>query len=387
MKKQSVLDDPFEVTLPCIRLKQPIGEFFVAAINAKTLCEITFADVRRIYGDNEVDSYLGIQREVSPKRVKELGKFVNTVDACFPTAVILAVDGKCARFDSINNTLTLSSYFSGDEPEDRVNRIDIAKVLDGQHRIEGLRHLAADNFEINVSAFVDMDIENQAYVFSMVNLAQTKVNRSLVYDLYEYARARSPQKTAHNIAVALDATKSSPLHMRIKRLGVATKGRFSETITQARFVEGLLPYLTKDATKDRDTYLRGHVPSKVNANELRDVFLRNMFIEEQDLLIGDILLNYFEAVKLKWRGAWDYQGEGRMLNKSNGFSALMKLLRPAYLHIAGFGEVPTIDQFHSLFDRSKMQDEDFNVDDFKPGTSGESALFHRLLADLRLQLK
>jgi DGQHR domain-containing protein len=108
--------------------------------------------------------------------------------------------------------------------------------------------------------FVDVDIEDQAYLFSTVNLAQTKVNKSLVYDLFDLARGRSPQKTTHNIAVALDQNDSSPLHQRIKRLGSATRGRVAERITQATFVESLLPYISKNPMLDRDTFFAAGNP-------------------------------------------------------------------------------------------------------------------------------
>ncbi len=109
---------------------------------------------------------------------------------------------------------------------------DIAKVIDGQHRMEGLRAFVGEEFQVNVSIFIDADIADQAYIFSTVNLTQTKVNRSLAYDLFDLAKSKSPQKTCHNIAVALDENEKSPFYQRIKKTGVSTEGRFSETITQ-----------------------------------------------------------------------------------------------------------------------------------------------------------
>lgn len=51
--------------------------------------------------------------------------------------------------------------------------------------------------------------KSHAYIFSMVNLAQTKVSKSLVYDLFEFSKSRSPRKRAHTIAVAIDRAGSS----------------------------------------------------------------------------------------------------------------------------------------------------------------------------------
>jgi DGQHR domain-containing protein len=386
MKSQSTLDEEFRLELPCVKVSQPLGDFYVASINAADLIQITFADVRRMYGDREVDTYLGIQRQVSKKRVVEIGDYVNTVDACFPSAVILAVDGRCAEYDEENRRIVLKTDLSGAEEGGAVNKLQIARVLDGQHRIEGLRHLDDGHppFEVNVSIFVDMDIENQAYLFSVVNLAQTKVSKSLVYDLFEYSRSRSPQKTCHNIAVALDSAHGSPFERRIKRLGVATAGRFTEYLTQATFVEGLLKYLSADPVADRDLFLRNKRPSLATAAELNKLIFRNMFLEEQDLKIADVVFNFFDAVRERWPTAWSSGGRGDMLNKTNGFRALIRLLRPAYLHVARPGDVPTQGRFLSLLKEASLEDGDFTNTQFLPGTAGESKLYNELVAQLSL---
>lgn len=385
-RSQSVLDEEFSIELPCVRVSQPLGDFYVASIDSTILGQITFADVRRLTEEREVDRYLGIQREVNPKRIKELGQYVNTVDACFPTAVILAVPGRCADFDPDRRILTLHTALDDADEGNKVNRLEIARVLDGQHRIEGLKALneGHEPFEVNISVFIDMDIESQAYLFSVVNLAQTKVNKSLVYDLFEYSHSRSPQKTSHQIAVALDTTAKSPLHKRIKRLGVATHGRFTETLTQATFVESILPYLSDDPVKDRDIFLRGKKPLTATSQELRRTIFRNMFLEERDLDIADVVFNFFTAVSEKWPTAWNSSGDGMILNKTNGFKAFMRLLRPAYLHLAKPGEVVAPGPFLTLLRKSKLEDKDFNTDNFKPGTSGELALYRSLLNDLNL---
>jgi DGQHR domain-containing protein len=133
----------------------------------------------------------------------------------------------------------------------------IARVIDGQHRIAGLFNFKGPSFQTSLTIFIGSDISDQAYVFATVNPEQTKVSKSLTYDLFALATTRSPQGTCHNIAVALDGDSKSAFYHRIKRLGVATPGRMGETITQATFVESLLPYLSKDAKSDRDKLLRG----------------------------------------------------------------------------------------------------------------------------------
>jgi DGQHR domain-containing protein len=371
-------EDPKSVSFPVLRLKQPIGEFYIGVIKSTILCEITDFDVRRILRERDFETYLGIQRPLNPKRVREIEHYVSTLDACFPTAVILSVDGRCASYDGSSGNLILSNFLGEEESDQSIPYRMIAKVIDGQHRIEGLKSFGGADFEVNVCIFVDIDVAQEGYIFATVNLAQTKVNKSLAYDLFELAQSRSPQKLCHNIAVALDQNAKSALHHRIKRLGVATEGRFNETLTQATFVESLMRYISRNPAQDRDTYLRGKTPHKANAEESQSLIFRNMMVDKKDMDIAEALFNYFGAVSARWPQAWDSTGRGLILNKTSGFRALMRFLREAYLQITGPGGVPSREQFQALFDRIKLKDEDFNTDRFKPGTSGEVTLYRAL---------
>jgi DGQHR domain-containing protein len=377
-------EDNISFEVKCIKSKQPIGEFYVGTIDHKRLTDITWFDVRRIVREREVETYLGVQRPLNPARVDEIGQYVTTVDACFPTAVILSVPGACAVYDEERAVMTLSNFLEPEPDTEKIRYREIAKVLDGQHRIAGLKDYTGEAFDVNVSIFVDIDIAEQAYIFSTVNLAQTKVNKSLAYDLHDLAKARSPQKLCHNIAVALDAHEDSPFYRRIKRLGVATEGRFNETITQATFVESLLRYMSSNVIKDRDIYMRGGTPGRATADESRQFIFRNLMIDEKDLEIIDIIWNYFDAVRTTWPTAWDSTGRGNILNKTNGFKALMRFLRYAYLWVCSPGHVPTKNQFLEIFARVTLKDADFNVDNFKPGSSGESELFARFIKECRV---
>ena len=369
-------EDPISFSIPVLRVSQPIGSFFIGVIDCKRLCEITDFDVRRLIKERDFEKYLGIQRPLDKSRVKEIREYVSTSDACFPTGIILSVRPECAKYDEQKRSLELSNHIDAEDPDRTILYRQIAKVIDGQHRIEGLKESGDLQFDMNISIFVDIDVAQEGYIFSTVNLAQTKVNRSLAYDLYDLAKAKSPQKFCHNAAVALDRGKDSALYHRIKRLGVATEGRFGETITQATFVDSLMRYISKNPMSDRDVYLKGGTPSKASTEESKQLIFRNMLIDNRDLEIVDVLWNYFHAVRARWPVAWDSSERGDMLNKTNGFRALMRFLGPAYLSIARkIGEVPSKTQFEKLFAEIQMTDADFNIERYVPGTSGEAALF------------
>ncbi|MCL4258944.1 MAG: hypothetical protein KJZ53_10520, partial [Anaerolineales bacterium] len=93
---------------------------------------------------------------------------------------------------------------------------------------------------------------------------------------------------------------------------------------------------------------------------------------------------FFVAAKLQWPIAWSGAGDRSMLNKTNGFKALIRLLRPVYLYVANPGDVVSVESFAEILTRSTLKDEDFTTDRYKPGTSGETALFNELKDQLEL---
>lgn len=373
--------DKTSISFPAMRIRQPIGNFFVGVMSAADVVEISKADVREMRRD--LDKYMGIQRRLSPSRVKDLKAYVNTYDATFPTAVLLAIAEENAHWNSKDKLLRLVAT-KGTPLQ------NVARIIDGQHRIEGLKAYRGDNFEINVSIFVGADIATQANIFATVNLAQTKVNRSLVYDLYDYEKERSPQKSAHHIVVALDQYKDSPFYHRIKRLGSATAGRVNETLTQAALVESILDFITDDPMKDRDSFLRKLGMIRPTKEELFRRPFRELFQQRKDDQITKILLSYFWAVRDTWPKSWaEPKKRGNVLPKTNGVKALMRFLKPAYLSLVGseVGRVPERGDFKRLFSRVALRDEDFNVKTFPPGTSGEAALFNLLVNGVFPELK
>jgi DGQHR domain-containing protein len=363
-----------KIGIPCLKIDQPIGQFYVGVISHADLLEISYVDQRTL--ESDIDDYMGIQRKLSPSRVKKIKEYVRNVDATFPTSVILSIEDKNCRWNENARELTISA-----SSEDEFK--SIAKILDGQHRVEGLKDLGKDNiFELSVTIFVEVDVATQANIFATVNLAQTKVNRSLVYDLFSYEKVRSPQKSCHEITVALNDRKSSPLYQRIKRLGVATPGIRNETLTQAAVVESLLDFISKNPTEDRNKFkMRLKNLHRISDSELQRLPFRNMWLDGKEEDIAKIIFNYFSAVTNKWPDSWEnLRRKGNVLPKTNGFKALMRFLKPVYLELSGSknGRIPTIQEFSAYFKEVKLSDEDFNIKTFPPGSSGESILYKNL---------
>jgi len=398
--------DQKKLELPVLKVKQPIGEFFIASIKAKDLVAISYTDVRELVEDQQGnENYLGIQRVTSKKRVVDIKKYIqNSSDATFPTAVVLAVNEKCAEYREIegnSGVLILTPYCPkigvDDEDEIEIPFKKIAKVIDGQHRIAAFMDENYNwcfdsedmNFDINLSIFIGADESEQANIFATVNLAQTKVNRSLVYDLTELAKTSSPYKTGHNVAVALDKEQSSPFYHRIKRLGTATKDRKYEPLTQQSFVEALVKFISTDPDRDRRMLLNGEKPQLANLNDLQKCPFRNLFLEGDDLAIAEILLNYFCAIREKWPSSWEaIDKTGNLLPRSNAFKAFMKYLKDnVYLDLVGkdIGSIPPSTDFAKYFEQIELKDEDFTTKNFAPGSGGQSTFYKMLKGEISLQ--
>src|SRR4051812_35434188 len=82
---------PYSVT--AIPVHQPFGTFFVAVLPADLLREVSYSDALRVVEADESGYRLaGTQRAQRKERFKEIGKFIDTEEAVFPTSVVLAAN-------------------------------------------------------------------------------------------------------------------------------------------------------------------------------------------------------------------------------------------------------------------------------------------------------
>ncbi len=384
-----------DIIIDAFEVKQPIGDFYCGVIKASVLKEITYSDIRRLENDEnrELDDFIGIQRPLSEPRKKAIEKYISGPEATFPNSIIISINEKNIDWNEKAKKLSIVC-------DSNCERSKIAKILDGQHRISGFNNkntsfLNEDDeytdFGVIVTIFVDADISTQANIFATVNLAQTKVNRSLVYDLESLAKSRSPEKTSHDIAVLLNK-QEGPFYKRIKRLGVATKGVRNELLTQASFVQNVLKLMTHDATSDRNYYLaqqkggelaKSHTLDKTTYQDAITYPFRASFLNSNDSVIANNVSNYFEAVSILWPRAWDKSNKSSSLNKTIGFIALTRVLRDI---IRLFFEQDGVDgervfevpEFLEILDGGVLQDEDFEQ---LEATSKTTKVIYDMLCD------
>jgi DGQHR domain-containing protein len=363
---------PDFIDCPCITVKQPIGTFFVVSISADDLLAISYADIRRPEG-RDIERYIGIQRDLSHGRVSEIRQYVTTLDACFPSSIILSVSEVDAEYDSEKKLL-------------RLRRADnVAKIIYGQHRIAGLEAYGGTEFELNVTVFVDMDIEDQAMVFATINIKQTKVSKSLAYDLFEFAERPSPQKTGHNIAKLLNFREGSPFRNRIKILGKAQGDNPEmQVLTQATVVDRILKYISRDPMDDQDQIKRG-ISLRWDPKDRDRLIFRGRFIDGKDAEIAKIVWNYFSSIADRWPQAWSELERGQVLARTTGFAAFMRALRPLWVAMGSPTTIPGVSDFRSYLDRVQLVDADFTTENFKPGSTGEGELVRRIVAQMNLE--
>lgn len=288
-----------------LSVKQPIGDFYLTSMEASVLSKIADATERGEHPD-------AVQREQSKSRIKEISEYCSDPDATFPTPIIVAVNS--ASKVSIDD-----DYIYLDE-----NGI-VGDVIDGQHRLEGLKKSQyINNFQLPVVFMFDLEPYQRAYVFSIINSKQTRVNMSLIYDLFALSKTRSPYKTCHEIARALNKESKSPFYRRLKMLGKKEKNQELASLSQGTFIKYFLELISKNPDSDSRNIKTG---TKLNNDD--SLPLRGYFIDDKDPVIHKIMFNLFSAVRDVFEKEWA-EPENYILSKSIGFGAIIKIFPTLY---------------------------------------------------------
>lgn len=287
--------------LPYIEINQPIGTFYLTKMKASDL--IAKTDV-----NHRIDTLSGIQRELSERRANEISRFCDDPDAVFPTAIIVSVYDP-SIFLSVDDR-----YF---EIPDTVEKI--GEVIDGQHRRAGImKNASFSEYDLPVVLLFDLDPEDKAYVFSIINSKQTQVNSSLLFDLFEFSSLRTPQKFVHELARSFNDTPASPLYGRVKMLGKKTKDQEDAVLSQGSFATLIIDLISKDPSADELQLKRGETLSDDPSRPLRRYFL-----DGKDEIIHKILINYFTALKEVFPEEWN-NPKANILWKTSGFGGVVK---------------------------------------------------------------
>jgi len=365
------------VKIEVLAVKQPIGTFYVGVVRANDAVAICSAKERKKDEQDELERYIGMQRPLNPQRVKEIKKYVKTWDASFPNSVIIAVNPGYYFFEKENNIM----YIKRDK--------NSANIIDGQHRLAGFDEKNGEGFYIILAIFPELELEEQAYLFSVINTKMTRINPSLARDLYAFATINTPEKLTHNIAKTFNQDVNNPWYQKIKMLGKKER-RADPILSQSAFTKEIIGLICdkEDSYEIRDILKRNKndrtsLKNFYNKTEAKKFILWEPFINGEDKFIYTVLKDYFLAIFEVYKNDWN--NPSKILIKTTGYIALMKIFR--ILYTKGFKEGNlTKNFFKSNFERAKESGKvkEFISTNYNPGGMGERNLAQDLLKGMKL---
>ena len=284
--------------LPALQVTQGTGMFYLFSIPGKKLLEIAYTSERTQY------NRAGIQRGLRPDRLREIGKFLTSNGSnpsLLPNAIIIS--------------LSAQSFFRDGHIHICNRRAGEAFVIDGQHRLWAFdsQYSGTTDFNIVVTAFINLDDSGKAFIFRSINGNQRKINPSLVYDLIPMLRDKESvafqDRRCHDIVVFLNEAVDSPWRDRIAMVGASDR-----VISQSSFISGL-----------KKLFKKGHLFAGVDSD----------FFEER--MQHEILIEYFRAIQNSYSVEWD--NKAFFLCKYVGVSSLLSLLEKIIADLRGKGVV------------------------------------------------
>lgn len=327
--------------ISAIKVKQPLGEFYIAKIKAGDLLRISTSSVARYDKDGKLK---GNQRPLEPKRLKAIANFIMSDEMSFPTSILIAanIDRDGGIVEKQDDRWTVEKTNTTDVFKlvipDKVSSL----IIDGQHRLNAFNYADSSCKEIELVCSIFLDLPNpyQAYLFATINGNQKRVDKSLALELFGYDVENEPQNTwsPEKLAVYLtrkfNFSKKSPLYQKIKLAPLYSEideivNREQWLLSTAAMVEGIMSLISSNPQKDRDMLamkrnsIWGDKTRQILSNNNRPV-LRYLYISSKDDELYSILEKYFWSVKTI---LWDNATENSVILKTIGISVLFDILK------------------------------------------------------------
>lgn len=389
---------PF-LKIPALRLAQPIGIFYAASIPAEHLLHLCFADRLRAVPRDVGYALEGAQRNLVNRRLREIGRYINTREAAFPNSIILAancrsIDGTREDDDALRwhiEPATNGGYASLVIPTEK----RLAAIIDGQHRLFGFTRAEPERREMHIlcSVFLDLPRPFQAYLFATINSTQKAVDRSQTYELFGYnvenepAEEWSPDKLAVFLARRLNTDPASPFSSRIRvsaendlvpsRAEASSAGYWM--VSMATVVGGIARLISTSPKEDADFLRTGRGADRKSLEAKRPGDrspFRELYTGTRDKLLYLAVVNFFvSAFSLAGRGDQETEKES-FLTKTVGIQALFDVMRdlaPTALEQRDFSQ--------EMF-REKLQplaEIDFSHHGFKQASGQGRAIIRRVI--------
>jgi DGQHR domain-containing protein len=163
-----------KIVIPAARVKQGDLVLYATSMRVRDLAVDNFYNVETLDPDNK--DAKGYQRLLNTARAKKLADYIlkgqDRSDAFLPTSVLLATD-KTIPFNTRDHTIEIDTKLVGP-----------FSVVDGQHRLEGLKMAAQKDprvldFEVPVNVAINLPHIAQMCHFLIVNTTQKSVDQSV----------------------------------------------------------------------------------------------------------------------------------------------------------------------------------------------------------------
>ena len=167
------------IVRPAALVKQGLLTLYSTSLKVSDLLIPNFYSVETLDPDDENDK--GYQRLLNRARAKRLADYIvdgqETKDAFLPTSIFMATH-KNIDFNPTNNTIEIN-----------IDAIGPFSVVDGQHRVEGLKMAAEKDsrvldFEVPVNIAINLPRIAQMCHFLIVNTTQKSVEKGVEQRIY-----------------------------------------------------------------------------------------------------------------------------------------------------------------------------------------------------------
>jgi DGQHR domain-containing protein len=371
-----------KLKLPAARVRQGALTLYATSLKVNDLLAKGFYSVETLDPEDTNDN--GYQRLLNKARAKRLADYIlkgqANQDAFLPTSVFLATD-KSITFNANENTIEIDTAV-----------VCPFSVVDGQHRLEGLRMAAekdqrVHDFELPVNFAVKLSKLEQMCHFLIVNTTQKSVDTSVeqrivarlsaaleVEDLPSLPRwilnvvEKGEVQKALNYVDYLNKTQGSPWFGKIQ---MANADSDTATINQRSFVKAIVKYVltannplsvVKDFEREKRIFLnywkaiqnhlddgKSSVLYKYNGVELFCKFSIPFFMKLLDKgsftvkTMDDLLKSCLENVEGDYAGVghpewWAKGGKASFLN-AGAINVVSQEMSKALLRASGTGTI------------------------------------------------
>jgi len=325
-----------KIIRPASLVKQGDLTLYTTSLKVSDLVIPNFYSIERL--DPEFANEKGYQRLLNKGRAKKLADYViagqETRDAFLPTSIFMATD-KNIDFNSENNTIEID-----------IREIGSFNIVDGQHRVEGLKMAAEKdprvlNFDVPVNIAINLSEIEQMCHFLIVNTTQKSVEEGVAQRI----RARLTK------SMGVDVTPNLPKWI----LTSVQKGEDEKSLQYVDFLNNHKdsPWKNKIRMANDETN-DGTVNQKSFVKAIKKYILvanNPVFNTEPDDRQHKIFLNYWIAIT-------NIIGvdEPTVLFKYNGVELFCKFCVPFFSKVVNMADytVPTMQNlFEQVFDNAE----------------------------------